>query len=173
MYILPILLFFLLVIARISACYDSRISKGKYITVKYNRLAIILIEKEHFLYKGKPTLKKDRNKMSVAGLIFYLCVIFIVLLILIFLLLPPIPCAPFSIDATKLYLFADTLNQKLPIIFSIMLLCSEFIYFAVLLFRYKKELKQKWIKVLVCLSSLLLGLISMIVIFEMFFELLK
>ncbi len=172
MYTLPILLVFLLVIARICACYDSRISKGKYITVKHDRLAKILIEKEHFLYKGKHTLKKDRNKMSVVGFIFYLCVIFLVVLLLIFLLLPPIPCTPFMMDATGLYLFADTLNQKIPIIFSIMLLCSEFIYFAVLLFRYKKELEQKWIKILVCLSSLFLGLISTIVIFEMFFELL-
>ena len=82
---LPILLFFILVFARISTCYDSRISKCKYITVKNNTLAKILIEKESFFDKGKYTLKKDRNKMSIVGLSFYLCLIFIVVLTLFFL----------------------------------------------------------------------------------------
>ena len=119
MYMLPILLFFILVFARISACYDSRTSKCKYITVKNNTLAKILIEKESFFDKGKYTLKKDRNKMSIVGLSFYLCVIFIVALTLFFCLLPKIPCEPFEFDATKMYFFADTLNQKIPIILSI------------------------------------------------------
>jgi hypothetical protein len=56
------------VFARISTCYDSRVSKCKYITVKNNILAKILIEKESFFDKGKYTLKKDRNKMSIVGL---------------------------------------------------------------------------------------------------------
>ena len=173
MYMLPILLFFILVFARITTCYDSRISKCKYITVKNNTLAKILIEKESFFDKGKYTLKKDRNKMSIAGLSFNLCVIFIVVLTLFFCLLPKIPCEPFEFDATKMYLYADALNQKIPIILSIILLCSEFVYFAVSLFRYKKEIEQKWIKTLVVVSSIILGLVSGAVIVEMFFELLK
>ena len=172
-YMLPILLFFILVFARISTCCDSRISKCKYITVKNNTLAKILIEKESFFDKGKYTLKKDRNKMSIVGLSFYLCLIFIVVLILFFCLLPKIPCEPFEFDATKMYLYADTLNQKIPIILSIILLCSEFVYFAVSLFRYKKEIEQKWIKTLVVVSSIIIGLVSGAVIVEMFFELLK
>ena len=173
MYMLPILLFFILVFARISTCYDSRISEYKYITVKNNTLAKILIEKESFFDKGKYTLKKDRNKMSIVGLSFYLCAIFIVALTLFFCLLPKIPCEPFEFDATKMNLFADTLNQKIPIILSIILLCSEFVYFAVSLFRYKKEIEQKWIKILVCVSSLLMGLVSSIVILGILFELFK
>lgn len=172
-FMLPILLFFILVFARMSTCYDSRISKCKYITVKNNTLAKILIEKESFFDKGKHTLKKDRNKMSIVGLSFYLCVIFIVALTLFFCLLPKISCEPFEFDATKMYLYADTLNQKIPTILSIILLCSEFVYFAVSLFQYKKEIEQKWIKILVCVGSLLMGLVSSIVILEMLFELLK
>ena len=173
MFMLPILLFFILVFARMSTCYDSRISKCKYITVKNNTLAKILIEKESFFDKGKYTPQKDRNKMSIVGLIFYLCVIFIVALTLFFCLLPKIPCEPFEFDATKMYLYADTLNQKIPIILSIILLCSEFVYFTVSLFQYKKEIEQKWIRILVCVSTLLMGLVSLIVILEMLFELLK
>lgn len=173
MFMLPILFLFILVFARISACYDSRISKEKYITIKNNKIAKILIDNEHFFYKGRRTLQKDRNKMSVIGLTLYLCVVFIVVLTLIFVLLPPIPCKPFEFDATKMYLYADALNQKIPIILSIILLCSECIYFAVLLFKFKREIKQKWIKILVCTSSVFMGLVSSIVILEMLFELLK
>lgn len=73
----------------------------------------------------------------------------------------------------KMYLYADTLNQKVPIIISIILLCFEFIYFAVLLFQYKKYIEQKWIKILVHSSSLIMGFVSLIVILEMLFELFK
>ena len=173
MYMLPIALIFSIVFARICTTYDSRSSRGKYITIKNKTLAKLLIEKEHFLDKGKCTLQKDRNKMSIIGLIFYLCNLFIIILTLILLLLPQIPCEPFEFDASKMYLYADTLNQKIPIILSIILLCSEMLYFTVLLFRCKKEIEQKWIKTLVYVSSLLMGLVSLIVILEMIFELLK
>lgn len=173
MYMLPIQLLIVLLFARMSSSYDSRISKGKYVIINNKTLAKLLIANEHFLYKGKRTLKKDRNKLSVVGLIFYLCVVFIVVLTFILLLLPQIPCVPFELDSTKMYFYADTLNEKIPIIFSIILMCAEFIYFAVLLFKFRKEIEQKWIKILSCACSLIMGLVCFIVILEMIFELLK
>ena len=116
MYMLPIALIFTIIFARIGTTYDSRNSRGKYITIKNKALAKLLIEKEHFLDKGKCTLQKDRNKMSIIGLIFYLCNLFIIILTLILLLLPQIPCEPFEIDATKIYLFADTINTKIRVL---------------------------------------------------------
>ena len=173
MYMLPIALIFTIIFARISTTYDSRNSRGKYITIKSDALAKVLIEKECFLDKGKYTLQKDRNKMAVIGLIFYLCNLLIVILTFILLLLPKIPCAPFEIDATKMYLFADTINSKIPIILTMMLLCAELLYFAIMLFRYIKNVEQKWIKTLVFVSSIIIGLVCGAVINEMFFELLK
>ena len=173
MYMFPIQLIFALIFARICSCYDSRISKGKYVTIKNNTLAKLLIDNEHFFYKGKRTLKKDRNKLSIAGMIFYLCVVFIVILTFIFLLLPQISCEPFELDSTKMYLYADTLNEKVPIIFPIILMCVEIIYIAVLLFQYRNEIAQKVIRIFTCVCSLFMGLVSFIVIIEMIFELLK
>lgn len=170
---LPIALIFTIILARICTTYDSRNSRGKYIAIKNKTLAKLLIEKEDFLGKGKYTLKKDRNKMSMIGLIFYLCNLFVIILALILLLLPQIPCAPFEIDAPKMYLFADTINSKIPIILTIILLCAEFLYFAIMLFRYIKNIEQKWIKTLVFVSSIIMGLACGTVIIEMFFELLK
>lgn len=172
MYMLPILLIFTVVFARISTTFDSRNSTGKYVTIKRDVLAKVLIAKECILDR-RYTLQKDRNKMSVFGLIFYLCNIFIVMLTLILLLLPKIPCMPFEIDATKIYLFADTINSKIPIILTMILLCAEFFYFAIMLFRYIKNVEVKWIKMLIFLSSIIIGLVCGAVIIEMFFELLK
>ena len=173
MYMLPILLIFTVIFARISTTYDSRNSKGKYIVVKSNTLAKVLIEKEHFLDKGNYTLQKDRNKMSIIGLMFYLCNLFIILLTSIFLVLPKIPCNPLEIDTTKMYFFADTLNSKIPIILTMLLICAEFLYFAIMLFCYIKNIEQKWIKVLTFIGSLIIALVCGAVIIEMFFELLK
>ena len=80
MYMFPLLLFFTVIFARLSTTYDSRNSKGKYIVIKNRTLAKALIEKENFYYKGRHTLQKDRNKMSVIGLAFYLCNVFVVVL---------------------------------------------------------------------------------------------
>lgn len=173
MQMLPIAFIFTIIFARICTTYDSRSSRGKYITIKNKTLAKLLIEKEHFLDKGEYTLQKDRNKMSIIGLTFYLCNLFIIILTLILLLLPQIPCAPFEIDATKMYLFANTINSKLSIVLTMILLCAEFLYFAIMLFRCIKNVEQKWLKILIFVISIIIGLDCGAVIIEMFFELLK
>lgn len=111
--------------------------------------------------------------MYVIGLTFYLCNIFIIALTLVFMLVPRIPCEPFVFDATKMYLYANMLNAKIPIIFTIIFLCVEFLYFAILLFRYRKEIEQKWIKILDFVVSGIICLDCGAVIVEMIFELLK
>jgi len=169
---LTILFFFILIFARISTCYDSRISKGKYITIKNKTLAKLLIEKQN-IFNGKYTLKKDRNKMSIIGLIFYLSIIFIILLFLILYAIPQIPCETFELNTTKIYLYVDTLNKKIPVIATLILFFVEFLYFSILIFRFNKEIKQKWIKVLVYTVSMLMGFISIALILEMLFELVK
>ena len=169
----PIQVLIVLLFARMLSCYDSRISKGKYVTINNKTLAKILIDNEHFFYRGKRTLKKDRNKLSVVGFIFYLCVVFIVVLTFVFFLLPQIPCEPFELDSTKMYLYADSLNEKIPIIFSIILMCAEIIYTAILLFRYRNEIAQKSIRIFTCVCSLFMGFVGFVFILGMIFELLE
>ncbi len=173
MYMFPLLLFFSIFFARFSTTYDSRNCTGKYIVIKNCTLAKLLVEKASFFDKGKYTLQKDRNKMSVIGLIFYLCNVFVITLFGVLLLLPQIPCAPLEIDATKLYLYADTVNTKIPIVLAIILLCVEFLHILALMFRYRKEVEQKWIKGLIFVLSIVGGLACGTVIIEMLFELFK
>ena len=90
-----------------------------------------------------------------------------------FFCIPKIPCTPLEINATKMYLYADTLNAKIPIIFANILLCAELLYFSILLFRFRKEIEQKWIRILVYILSIVFCLVCAAVIVLMLFELFK
>lgn len=170
MHMFPLLLLFAFFMARLSTNYDSRISKGRYVVIRNRVLAKLLIEKENFMYK-KYTLKKDQNKMSVTGLVFYVCNALILVLTAVLAIVPPIPCELFEIDATKFYLHADTLNEKIPAILTMILLCAEMLYYAVLMFRFRKEIEQKWIKILVWILVCIMGLTCIGIVAEMIIEL--
>ena len=154
MYMLPILFFFIFILTKIIAPYDSRFSEGKYVAVKNKKAAKLLIDKKSF-YSRDVTLQKDRNKMTVAGLIFYLCLAFVIILTAVLLIIPQIPCTPFEIDAAKLYLRADTLNGKIAIVSATVLLCSEFVYTALLVFKSRKTVEEKKTRVFLCIVAAL------------------
>lgn len=173
MYMLPIVWLFTVILARICSTYDSRNSRGKYVILKNKFLAKILIDKEGFWAKGRYTLQKDRNKMSIVGLAFYLCNLFIIVLTIVLMLLPQIPCAPFEIDTTKIYVYTDTVNTKIPVILTMILLCAEIFWLSISLFCYVKKVEQKWIKILIYVVSIFIFIICSVEIIEMVFELSK
>ena len=67
------------------AGYDSRKKKGKYIVIKSRILSTLLLDEMVMLEKTY-RLKKDRNKMSFLGLIYYLTALIVLLLSIIFAL---------------------------------------------------------------------------------------
>lgn len=167
-----ITIIFTLLFARISTSYDSRVDKGRFIKIKNEKLAKLLIEQTSFRERKK-LLKKDRNKMSFAGLAFYLSNVFVVLVTLIFKIIPEIPCKPLEIAATDMYLYADTWNTKVPLICSGILLCSEMAYFILKIFKNGLNLEQKWLEsILKILSVLCLTVCSVGIVF-LLFELFK
>ena len=93
--------------------------------------------------------------MTVAGLIFYLCLAFVIFLTAVLLIIPQIPCTPFEIDAAKLYLRADTLNGKIAIVSATVLLCCEFVYTALLVFKSRKTVEEKKTRVFLCIVAAL------------------
>lgn len=149
MYMIGLVWIFLILFARMSSTYDSRTDKGKYIVIKNDKLARVLIEKHTELGRGRLPLKKDRKKMSIYGLILYVGTLFIILLTLILLVVPDIPCEPFEFDSTRLYLFADTLNAKIPIVLSLLLLCISMFRFVVLCLPSIKCVEYRWLKIFI------------------------
>lgn len=135
MYGLLIIIIFTLFFARICTSFDSRVDKGRFIKIKNEKLAKVLIEQMSF-WERRKVLKQDRNKMSFVGLVFYLSNALIVLITLIFLLIPEISCRPLEIEATDIYIYVDTWNTKVPLVCAGILLCSEMAYFILKIFKH-------------------------------------
>ena len=77
------------------AGYDSRKQKGKYILIKNQILSTLLLDKMIMLEKSN-RLKKDRNKMSVTGLIYYIAASIVFIISIVFALVPDIPSEPWT-----------------------------------------------------------------------------
>lgn len=166
----PIMMIFTLVIARALTSYDSRTNKGKFIVINNPTLAKILIEKDDF-YTRRKVQKKDRNKMNLMGFILYIANLVLILSTIILACSPPIPCEPYELDSEKMYLYADTWNMKIIIIFSMILLCAEFVCIAVYMCKENKRTDEKTSKVLVYATATFLILISMAIIIVMVLDL--
>lgn len=137
-----------LVIARCASTYDSRIHKGKYVVIRNKTIAKYLIEKHIDFGKGRQTLKKDRYKMSVFGLVIYLGVLFLILLSIILLLVPKVPCEPFLVDSEKLFFYADTVNEKIPVCLSMSWFGIAVIHMFLCSIRICSDIEYKWVRVL-------------------------
>ena len=69
---------------RILAGYDSRYQNGKYVSVNNTVLSKILLDSMS-IYSRTKRPKKDKNKMSICGIPFYVSVATVLLINLVFL----------------------------------------------------------------------------------------
>ncbi|MEE1197652.1 MAG: hypothetical protein U0K54_00665 [Acutalibacteraceae bacterium] len=148
-----------LLLARDISGYDSRYNSKKYFVLKNKEVAKILLPKSVGWQRSVKRLKSDFNKMTYIGATFYICNVLLILSIPVFLfLVPDIKVSPFEIDARYLYIFVDTLNQKLPVLFAFLLLAVEIVFeFINVLWQSKKQNK----KGIVILSSILMIIIGL------------
>lgn len=133
---------------RILAGYDSRYQTGKSLTLKSPVFAALLLDRMSF-YERSPRPKKDRNKMSVCGIVFYAAALAVLLVNLVFRILPAIPSPPLTIEASEFFVSVDTLNDKISAIGVFLLALSVLGYLAVAILRAAKEIKPKWVRLLV------------------------
>ena len=134
---------------RLLAGYDSRFQKGKYISIKNTVLSAILLDGMS-IYGTTRRLKKDKNKMSICGIPFYVAAAAVLLINLVFLFVADIPIEPWGIETSKFIVYATTLNDKIFAISILLLLMSIIGYIAVTIIHSTKETKPKWIKIFVC-----------------------
>ena len=130
---------------RILAGYDSRYQNGKYLSVKNTVLSKILLDSMS-IYSRTKRLKKDKNKMSICGIPFYVAAVFVLLINLVFLFITDIPIKPWGIETSKFIVYANTLNDKISSISILLLLMSIVGYIAFTIIHSTKETKPKWIK---------------------------
>ena len=141
------------------AGYDSRKKKGKYIVIKSRILSTLLLD-EMVMFEGTYRLKKDRNKMSIVGLIYYLVALVVLIISIVFALVPDIPCEPWAFESAKFVLFADSLNDKIVTVAITLLLAAVFSYLAVSIVKFTKDTKPTWLKIFIWITACLMILIS-------------
>lgn len=137
-----------LVFCRFFAGYDSRYQNGKYVVVSNPKLRMLLMDEMSF-FDRKKRPEKDRNRMTVSGLVLYIySLVTLILSVLLNFVVPKTPVEPWKIEADNFIMYADTLNEKLSaiclwIFFLAIISCT-----AILMVRYTKTEKQRWIKIL-------------------------
>lgn len=144
---------------RIFAGYDSRKEKGKYIVIKSRILSTLLLD-EMVMLEKTDRLKKDRNKMSILGLIYYLAALIVLLLSIIFAFIPAIPCEPWAFESEKFVLFADSVNDKIVTVSITLLFAAAFSYLAVSIVKFTKDTKPTWLRIFIWITVCLMILIS-------------
>lgn len=140
---------------RIFAGYDSRIQKGKYITIKNSVLSAILLDSTSFLLKTK-RLKKDKNKISTCGICFYAGALAVLIINIVFFLISDIPIEPWGIETSKFLIYANTLNDKISAIAIFLLLLSIIEYIAVSIIQTTADVKPKWVKIFVRIVAIIM-----------------
>ncbi len=130
MYMVVLLIVCTLLLARNISGYDNRYYNYKYFTVDNKTLARLLLPKStgwsrHNIKRAK----NDFNKMTYVGLSFYICNLIIIVLIPILLFfVPEIKTTPFEIETRYLYILVDTINEKIPVLLTFILLSAEIIF---------------------------------------------
>ena len=137
------------------AGYDSRKKKGKYIVIKSRILSTLLLDEMVMLEKTY-RLKKDRNKMSTVGLIYYLAALIVLVLSIVLALIPAIPCEPWTFESAKFVLFADSLNDKIVTVAITLLLSAVWDYIAVSIVKFTKDIKPIWLKIFIWITACLM-----------------
>lgn len=166
-----VFLVFGLIVARTLTPYDSRYDKGKYILIKNQKIAKILIEKQLF-WERRNVQKKDRNKMSISGFVLYIADFTLIFIAIILACSPKIPCVPFVLsDEETVYLYANTLNEKIIGIGSIVVLCMTFIGIAISLFKENHFIDSKIARALVYAVAVFMILLSFTMLVLMLVEL--
>ena len=146
---------------RILAGYDSRYQNGKYISVKNTVLSKILLGSMS-IYSRTKRPKKDKNKMSIRGIPFYVAAASVLLINLVFLFIADIPIGPWGIETNKFIVYANTFNDKISAISILLLFFSVIGYIAITIIRSTKEIKPKWIKIFVWVVAVIMILMAVL-----------
>ena len=146
---------------RILSGYDSRYQNGKYVSVKNTALSKILLDSMS-IYSRTTRPKKDKNKMSICGIPFYVSVAAVLLINLVFLFVADIPIEPWVIETNKFIVYANTFNDKISAISILLLFSSVIGYIAFTIIHSTKETNPKWIKIFVWVVAVIMILTAVL-----------
>lgn len=154
-----ILLFSVLLCRAILTSYKSGESAEYYITVKNKAVSKIFIDGMMPMERTK-SRKKDRNKLSVYGLIGYFLNLIVLILLIVFAIIPSIPCMPYNIPLKNDVAIVKTLNELVPFVASVLVCFIEISFVCLRLIKY--IIKQQWSKKLKYFCLIVLSLMILL-----------
>lgn len=162
------IIFATLFFARYMSGYDSRYNDRKHFVLKNKKIAKILLPKSAGWQRSTKRTKTDFNKMTYAGAVFYFCNLLLVLSIPVFLfLIPDIKIQPFEIDSRYIYLFADSLNTKLPVLLSLIMLAVEIVFEFLNIISQSKKQNNKGMIILSSITLILIIIFGLLQVKEL------
>lgn len=145
------------------AGYDSRFQKRGFVIKK--RFWRFLIWNDGFFEKSKKRPKKDRNKISLAGIIYYIASGITALVKIVLAILPDIPIAPVTIETDEETIRVNTFNQLFSYKLNWWLLCSVFFYIGFCLLRSAKFEEKRWMRILTIIGAVVVMLACVCAVF--------
>ncbi len=122
LFMFPLILLLLFLSARINSAYHPKLIFKKYINLKNQKLAKLLIDPASPFSKAN-NAKANRNKMTIVGILCYsLLALLMIFTATMLWLIPEIQTDSFELDSRFIYLAGNTLNEYLPYEFSLILL---------------------------------------------------
>lgn len=150
MYMYPFFIFFVFLMARANSAYHPHLLFRRYVVIRNQTLSKLLIDQTDPVKIRRKNTKSNRNKLLYSGIIFYGLSLLLCLFSLVMALIPDIPCDTFIFSSRYMYLTGSSLNQKLPFVFSLILLFAEGAFYFLNTLRYAVETTtaKKFTKVL-------------------------
>lgn len=153
---------------RFLAGYDGRYQTGRACRVKNPFFASLLLDRRSF-FERTDRPRRDRDKISIAGISFWVAAALVLLAKALFWLLPDAPLSPAQTDG--FFSYATTRGAKISAIavFLLHLACLGYMLFVSL--RWARKIEQKWLKISVYIVLALAALSVAVVGAELLWEL--
>lgn len=135
----PLELVVLFILSRANCTYHPHLRFKKYMVLRNPALARILISQQDPVSSSAKIPKANRNKILCAGIVFYGLLAALVVLYVVLMCVPEIPCPPFLYASKAIMLSGNTLNEKLPAALSLGLLFAEGAFFFINTLSYGVE----------------------------------
>ncbi len=145
------------------AGYDNRFQKRGFV-IK-NGFWRFLIWNDDFFEKNKKRPKNDRDKISLAGIIYYIASGITALVNIVLAILPDIPIAPVTIETDEEAIRVNTFNQLFPYKLNWWLLCAVLFYIGFCLLRSAKFEEKRWIRILTIIAAGVVMLACVCIVF--------
>lgn len=153
-----LMLFVAIFLIGIFSGYDSRLQNRGY-KIKNRFLRFFVFDGDLFEQKKKRP-KKDRDKISLEGIIFYIMGAITSLVNIVLAILPDIPIAPVTIETDEEAIRVNTFNVYFSYKITLWLLCAIFFYIGIWCLRVTKFEEKRWERILYIVVSIILMIVS-------------